>query len=152
MTASVPGLMSMYRVVPQSVSCCGVVRCHYFQEEGTTPLPPGTPLDCKDQGGKLDFLCILQPKVPPVPSLPDATLFAAVVKTKTPGDDPSLPELPRIYLADNDQRLLLPVYPRMVRQVILIFSRSHTEPLLMSTADPEIKNSTDGVGCSPAPR
>ena len=139
--------VSTYSVVPYRDSN-GILHCLYLDNTGKS-VPPDQ-LNCAAQGGTVDFLC-LQPLPTPVPAniraaaaaVEGVTLFAAVAKTISDDDG-----LPNTYLADAQQRLVLPVMPNTRRATILIFSLSSAASGvtgLVATTDPEIKNSTDGT-------
>jgi len=137
--------MSTYSVVPYQ-DLNGILRCLYLDAD--LKCVPANELDCAAQEGKVDFIC-LKPLGTSVPSnipathavMQSVTLLAAVVKTIKDDDC-----LPCTYLADDQQRLVLPVMPHTRRATILIFSVSNADGVsgLIATADPEIKNSTDG--------
>jgi hypothetical protein len=140
--------ISTYEVVPYQVQN-RILTCKYYGADGHEVRADA--LDCRHQGGAVDFICIFQRpilSVPPSirpqdPLLDNITLFAAVVKTKGIDYDP----LPKTYLADERRSLTIGVYPNLSRQVILIFSTldENGDLLLLPTPDPEIKNSTDGT-------
>lgn len=144
---TVPTVLSMYSVLPCKLEN-GIVCCEYWDAEYNRV--PANELNCRAQKGNVDFVCLYQPLSTSVPSnvraectpLENVTLFAAVVNTIGDND-----VLPKIFLADDQRRLMLPVMPQTRRAVILIFSLTSGDGVtgLVASADPEIKNSTDGL-------
>ena len=139
--------MSTYSVVPWK-DANGLLKCLYFDESNT--LVPADQLDCNAQGGTVDFVRLKAHEGPLPASIGDryavvdnATLFAAVVKTRTRGTG-----LANTYMADSKRGLVLPVMPLTARSTILIFMLESPAigPTysLIATADPEIKNSSGG--------
>lgn len=136
--------MSTYTVVPCKDSD-GLMSCLYFDKDRN--IVASNKLDCRAQGGTVDFLCLKQ-HVEALPAavldqyhvIEGATLFAAVVKTTTHSTG-----LSNTYMADGSRRLVLPVMPLTKRSTILIFTLM--SPViaegfsLIATSDPEIGNS-----------
>jgi hypothetical protein len=137
--------MSTYMVIP-FLDQNGVLRCTYL-DASYQPVRSDQ-LDCHAQGFKVDFLCIrpVQADLPTAlrrdaDAVDSLVLFAAVAKTLNGSGT-----MQNMVLADEFQRIVLPVMPGTRRGVILVFKRMAADGAcgLIASTDPEIKNSTFG--------
>lgn len=121
-------------------------RCHYYDYQWNRLKDPV--LDSCTAGYQTDFVQIVQATMPALQSRgidtsevdPSLTLFAAVAKTLQ--GTMLMPNL----LNAADGAVVVPVVDGTRRGLILVFSRTTAGILsdLVATADPEIKNSTNG--------
>ena len=139
-----PFEMSTYKVLAvRSRREPDIQSCLYFDWNGE-PVDPSK-LDSFAQGYDTAFVCLQQTTLGQLgldlgdlEAVEGVTLFAAVARTRQ-----AHVQMPSLFLAEphpGGHTLVLPVFARTHRSVILVFSDA--EGRLIASADPEIKNST----------
>lgn len=139
-----PYAMSTYRVLPvRSKQQPDLQSCLYFDWQGE-PADPSK-LDSYAQGYDTAFVCLQQTTLSSLSvelrdhvAVEGVKLFAAVAKTR----HESL-QMPSLFMAEeraDGNTLVLPVFARSHRSVILVFADK--DGALIASADPEIQNST----------
>jgi hypothetical protein len=126
------------------------VKCQYFRKEGKEWIAVA-PNDLRSY--HKDVVSVSQPPYEEaVKVVPDADpclhLFAGVAKTRNA--DHAMPNLMPV----NDGAIIVAIYPKSSRSLILIFERRISETEfgeLVATTDPDVRNGEDGMDCGHDP-